>query len=169
MANSISEVTVVPFTVKTVAQPPRMPLLFVVSPAAVAVKYGLAPTTPAPEVMFKVAPIAREKVPVKASVPLPKPAEPAVPRKVEVPPTRLRLPSEIVDAAAPRDRNSKVPPSSSIATSVEIRFERDCRPVSSHRRMELRMLIVSPEPMPEKRPWSARMTGAPMIVALPVN
>ena len=31
------------------------------------------------------------------------------------------------------------------------------------------MLIVSPEPMPEKRPWSTSTTGAPMMVALPVN
>ena len=126
--------------------------MFVPSAVAVAVKYGLAPTTPAPEVMFSVAPVARENVPAKASVPLPKPAEPAVPRNVEVPPTRLRFPSEIVDADAPRDKKSKVPPSSSMVTAVEMRFARDCRPVSSHRKMELRMLIVSPEPIPEKRP-----------------
>ena len=42
-------------------------------------------------------------------------------------------------------------------------------PESSHRRRLLRMLMVSPVPIPEKRPWSARAVMLPIRVALPVN
>ena len=124
---------------------------------------------PKPEAMFRVAPAARLKVPVNATVAEPNPAEPAAARNVEAPPTRLRLPNEIDVAAASRPMKSNAPPSSSMATSAEIRVERAWMPVSFQRRTALRTLIVSPAPMPEKRPWSSRLTTAPMIVAFPVK
>ena len=88
---------------------------------------------------------------------------------IEDPPARERLPRVTVPAVPLRLMNSNAPPSSWMATSEPKRLPMAWMPESSHRRRLLRMLMVSPVPIPEKRPWSARAVMLPIRVALPVN
>ena len=126
--------------------------MLVVSPTALAVKNEPPPTTLAALVKFSVAPVLRVKVPPRFIVPTPKPPRPAFTRRVLVPPVRLRLPRVMLSVIAPRLMYSNAPPSSWMATVLAIRLFSSWIPLSSQRRRELRMLMVSPVPMPEKVP-----------------
>ena len=88
---------------------------------------------------------------------------------MEDPPVRERLPRVTVPAVPLRLMNSNAPPSSWMATSEPKRLPMAWMPESSHRRRLLRMLMVSPAPMPEKRPWSTSAVMLPIRVALPVK
>ena len=131
MANSALVEAVVVSAETTVAQAPRMPLAFVLRAEAVAVKKGLAPTSPEPDMKVSVAPVERLKVPARAIVPEPEAPEPRITLE---PPARLMFPSVAVVAVPLRDKKSKAPPSIWKATALLIRAAKDWMPVSSQRR-----------------------------------
>ena len=111
-----------------------------------------APTMLAPLAKFNVAPVLRVKVPPRFRVAAPNPPLPGFTRRVLEPPVRLRSPRVIESVMAPRLMYSKAPPSRLIATLLAMRLFSSWMPLSSQRRRELRMLMVSPAPMPEKVP-----------------